>query len=140
MNFALQGLTQLYEHPTRRFWMEKRYQFVVGATFGFAVERDKALRFEAFYFRTYIVHFKSNVMDALAALFDEFGDGAFRVAGFQKFNLAFSNVEKRGGNALAFDSLHFVMGFTQEFAKEFVARRQIAHGDANVVYSDHGDW
>ena len=134
---SLHRLAQLHQYTTARLGVKEGHEFVVGSALRLAVEWDETLGFEPLDFSANVGYLEGDVVDAFAALFDELGDGAFGIAGFQQFNFAFADAEKRGGNMLALHVFHLVMGFAEEFSEQFVAVRHAFDGDADVVDFQH---
>lgn len=130
-------LAQFDEDAVGRLGMQKNDPLVVGAAFGFAVQRNEAFSFEAFEFSVDVVYFKSDVVYAFAALVDVLGDGTFGIGCFQQFEFAFTDVKKRSGHMLTVHRFHLVMGFSEQFTDQFIAFGHVFDGDANVVDAAH---
>lgn|GEM_PF-2751310 len=117
--------------------MQESDQFIIGAAFGFFIQRDEPFGFQSVNFGPDIGYFEGNVVDTLSAFFDKFCDRAFRIGSFEKFDFAFPYLKKRSGHFFTFNGLNFIVRLTEQAGKEIVTIRHIANSDTYMIYSDH---
>ena len=121
-------------------WMEKCDKLAGGAVEGLFVDQADAVGRRLLQLAIDIIGPKRNMVDSLALVRDELGDGALRRGCLQEFEVDTAHVEKCGPDPLGGD---FLTAQTAQPERGFVKWHGLiegANGDAQMVNGlDHGE-
>ena len=118
--------------------MQESHEFVVGPLLRFFVQRREPFGLQSGDFGADVGDLEGEVMDALAAFLQEFGNRAVGAGGLEEFDFRFARLEKRRGHALRFDGFLLVGFGVEEPGKQGVGGIEVLDGDADVFDVFHG--
>ena len=125
-------LAEFGQHAAGALRVEEADHEAFRARAGRLVDEAHALLFHFLQCVGGIVHAESHVVDALTALLDEGGDGAFGASGLQKLDFGLSHHEEGGLHLLVGDLFRSVALHAKDVFVIGNCIRQALHGDAKV--------
>ena len=116
--------------------MKKGNDFAVGTRLGVPVNQRDAGRVKAVEFGLKVGHRVGDVVQALAALLDEGGNGRIRSGGGKEFNFVASDRKKRGHDPFRGHLFALVGCDSEQPRVEDFGGVEVAHGDSEVLDSE----
>ena len=129
-------MAELNEAPACGLGVQKSNDFAVGTRLGVPVDQRDAGRVEAVEFGLKVGHRVGDVVQALAALLYEGGNGRIRSGCGKQLDFVASNRKKRGHDPFGCDLFALVGSNSEQPGVEDFGGVEVAHGDSEVLDSE----
>ena len=129
-------MAKLNQAPARGFGVQKGDDLAVGTRLGVAVNERDSGRVKAVEFGLKVGHRIGDVVQALAALLNEGGDGRIRSGGGKQLDFATSDRKKRGHDPFGGDLFALVGALAQQRRVSQFGGIEVEHGYSEMLDSE----